>query len=76
MTREEIAQIHLALQESNLDLLIYKQLAANRFLYNIEKSAIEQIEQNKAAMEILSKEYKLTDLPYHGHKGNFNEDKS
>ena len=61
MTREEIAQIHKALQESNMDMLIYKQLAANRFLYNIEKSAIERIEQNKAAMEILSKEYKSPD---------------
>ena len=76
MAREEIAQLHKALQESNEAMKKLKELAHRQLFTKTKQYAIEKIEQNKAAMEILNKEYKLTYLPYHGHKGNFNEDKS
>lgn len=58
MTPEEIAQIHKALQESNEKIERLRQLAARQLFIRTVQSAIEQIEENKAAMEILSKEYK------------------
>ena len=76
MTREEIAQIHKALQESNECAEKCRELALSKNYKVTARWTLGITEQNKAAMEILSKEYKLTDLPYHGHKGNFNEDKS
>ena len=61
MTREEIEQIHNELRQSNDGIFILKNLAANYFLFTIEKTAIEQIAANDEAMNILAKELRLLD---------------